>query len=260
MCLILGLNLFDIGKNMAIRKLSTPPLRTYDVSTMGCTQNVTYEKKRISEVVPGLQALVAKSSGFVGEISGEDTYRNFLSLKSLQKSGDILIFRGGKITASADFKFEQQPSPNMFFEIWSNWQGEKDSFNTLGWALSSLTDYVLYVFDGYPYIAVISLSHMRKWLGLRYNQPESIDMPALERQFRIRSQGKYQQMNKSVGCLIPFSKLPDDVLVGCIVMDEFDEWHYVKGQHFAAGLPDTFAGAFKEMPPVDMESRFFELL
>lgn len=219
----------------------------------------SYEKQRVNDILPQIRQLVARDRPDITiiEMAGlSDTY-NPNVVMCLQKCGDIAFIENGKFSKTFDFKFEKSASPNFFAELWSN-KNPNTSWHKLGWVMTTLTDYILYSFEGYNRIGIISITGLRQWLKLLYNNEQTIEESPTLKQFRMVAQEKHQQNNKTVGVLIPFQEMPDNVMIGCIVLDG-ESSYYTKGEHFHVGLPNKFAGEC-EQTEIPYEDRISNLL
>lgn len=211
-------------------------------TVFGRHETFSYEKERIEQIVPKVRELIKKDkpSAQIIEMTGTTSHYNQNVVRTLQMCGDIALIEDGKFSKTFDFKFEKSASPNLFTELWSNKSSNK-GLHKLGWVMTTYTDYILYSFEEYNRIGVISLDGLRQWLRVRTKCEATIEESPVIKKYRMVDQGKHKQANRTVGILVPFSDLPESVLIGCLVFEE-NECYYAKGEHFSKGLPSVFAG------------------
>ena len=113
-------------------------------------------------------------------------------VRTLQMCGDIALIEDGKFSKTFDFKFEKSASPNLFTELWSNKSTEK-GLHKLGWVMTTYTDYILYSFESYNRIGVISLSGLRQWLRVRVKCEDTIEESSIIKKYRMVDQGKHNR-------------------------------------------------------------------
>lgn len=135
-----------------------------------------------------------------------------------QKHGDYSIIKNGNIIYSIDRKHERSTSPNMFFEIYSNYK-PNNSFHKLGWGLTETCDYIVYSFFNYNIYSFISLKLLHKYLDIQLNNENHLlkyiqdELYIIRnKSYRIVKQKTHHQKNLTIGILVPFKDI-----INCIV-------------------------------------------
>lgn len=119
-----------------------------------------------------------------------ETNKGSLCFELQAMAGDVLFNDKQGNCVSVELKFEQRHTGNFFFETWSN---RSPSMPKPGWTKTLRSDYVLYFFLDTYELYIIDRPKMFEWLFVEGN----------ERKYPERPQSKYEQLNKTVGLIVP---------------------------------------------------------
>lgn len=135
------------------------------------------------------------------------------STREEQRNGDYTVLIPGKSPYQIDRKHETRSSPNMFFEIYSNYK-PGTSYHRYGWGVNSNYRYCVYSFGNNYIYPFIHMDKLKSFLGISNIENNIIYDNGLPKKYfvngktyRICAQEKHKQKNLTVGILVPFSDI-----------------------------------------------------
>ena len=127
-----------------------------------------------------------------------------------EELGDVIVNVNEDKIFAAEIKIEQRHTGNLFLETWSNRNLDSQSEHASrgcnpGWLLKLRADCLLYYFLDTDDLYSIPLFRLKRWaFGSRTMNARLYDFPEL-------SQGKYNQMNETVGRIVPIHIIRKEV-------------------------------------------------
>jgi hypothetical protein len=141
--------------------------------------------------------LVARGKVFQGRMVRTDKGRIAMFLQ--RSVGDIIYNPDRYAVLSIEVKTERRASPNLFLETWSNAAPE---FRTPGWMVTLDADWLFYYFRESDELHVLDFQRLKRWA---FEEKRRLyDFPE-------RQQATNQQLNRTVGRLVPIATLRSEV-------------------------------------------------
>ena len=128
--------------------------------------------------------------------------------------GDLAMNRGGEVF-SIELKAEVKNRGNIFFEEWSNYPCDEKTIPNPGWGRKSNATFIWYYFLDTDDLYIFRRLTLQQWVyGNRVpTQAGFADIitggvifdPQHQKQIQQKVQNKYDQLNTTVGLIIPIS-------------------------------------------------------
>jgi len=140
--------------------------------------------------------LESRGAVFQGRVVRTDKGR--ISLFLQRSVGDILYNPDRYSVLSIEVKTERRDSPNLFLEVWSN---ATDECRTPGWMVTLDADWLFYYFKESDSLCTVNFQKLKRW---------AIDARHIY-EFPEREQVTNQQLNRTVGRIVPIAVLQREV-------------------------------------------------
>lgn len=177
------------------------------------SKNQRFEELFTDRLIAGLRdAFVAKGWFLARTARDGGQAKQSLDVELQRKMGDLSVFDAvtNRFKALVDLKVERLVSRNMFWELLSNGTPSPERFKE-GWGVNIEVDKIWYAFDDANVVAILDLKELRKWLGEVIQCPNSRSKKMRWMTYQSKLQTTHEQLNQTVGHLVPFSAMPANV-------------------------------------------------